>query len=68
MKSHQNNKSTYDQLPWQAQLNCDCNKQATLVQECNKCIPKKRNLIDSIQDTQLLDNKSEIYLSLNSYL
>ncbi len=24
MKSHQDNEKDYDELPWQAHLNCDC--------------------------------------------
>ncbi len=37
IKSHQDNKIEYNDLPWQAQLNCNCNALAELVRHCEEC-------------------------------
>ena len=42
MKSHQDNECTYDQLPWQTQLNCACDQQVALVQGMQQMHPQKR--------------------------
>ena len=40
MKSHQYDQydeREYDQVSWQAKLNCDCDQQAVSVRECHTC-------------------------------
>ncbi len=37
VKSHQDNKKAYNELPWQAKLNCYCDVLAELVRECSEC-------------------------------
>ena len=38
VKSHQDNSITYDELPWQAKLNCDCDQSAGSSRTCSKCL------------------------------
>jgi hypothetical protein len=37
VKSHQDNTQAYKDLPWQAQLNCDCDQLAGSSQACKQC-------------------------------
>ena len=34
--------SAYDQLPWHARLNCDCDQQAALVRDCYTYVQAKK--------------------------
>ena len=38
IKSHQDNNTEYDNLPWKAQLNCDCNQLAGSTCTCPQCL------------------------------
>jgi hypothetical protein len=38
VKSHQDNSITYDELPWQAKLNCDCDQSAGSLRTCSQCL------------------------------
>jgi hypothetical protein len=38
IKSHQDNDTEYDNLPWKAQLNCDCNRLAGSTRTCLQCL------------------------------
>ena len=38
IKSHQDNKTEYDNLPWKAQLNCDCDQLAGSTHTCPQCL------------------------------
>ena len=37
VKSHQDNTQAYKDLPWQAQLNCDCDQLAGSSRACKQC-------------------------------
>jgi hypothetical protein len=38
IKAHQQDEDLpHNQLPWQVQLNCDCDNQAAQVRRCNLC-------------------------------
>jgi hypothetical protein len=37
VRSHQENTQTYKDLPWQAQLDCDCDQLAGSSQACKQC-------------------------------
>ena len=39
VKSHQDETVDYDLLPWQARLNCDCDRLADAVRGCTTCAP-----------------------------
>ena len=38
VKSHQDNSVTYDELPWQTRLNCDCDQSARSSHTCSQCL------------------------------
>jgi hypothetical protein len=38
IKSHQDNDTEYSNLPWKAQLNCDCNQLAGSTHTCPQCL------------------------------
>ena len=38
VKSHQDNSIPYDELPWQAKLNCDCDQSAGSSRTCSQCL------------------------------
>ena len=38
IKSHQDNDTLYDKLPWKAQLNCDCDQLAGFTRTCPQCL------------------------------
>jgi hypothetical protein len=38
VKSRQDNSITYDELPWQAKLNCDCDQLAGSLHTCSQCL------------------------------
>ena len=38
IKSHQDTETEYDNIPWKAQLNCDCNQLAGSTCTCPQCL------------------------------
>ena len=42
MNSHHDDECAFDQLPWQARLNCDCDQQAALVRDCYTYVQAKK--------------------------